>query len=160
MTRIETLLIVKKDSKMLLGYKHPEKKFGGKWNGFGGGLKEGETLEECIIRETKKETGITPRNITKLGKIIFHFLTDEQDHEVHFYQATDYEGKLDTSKDFTEYREFSPDELEAINMIPADRYWLSFFVEGKKFKGGITFGVSTGDFYVVSYKINKVDSLN
>ena len=30
----------------------------GKWNGLGGKLEEGETPEECVIREIKEESGL------------------------------------------------------------------------------------------------------
>jgi 8-oxo-dGTP diphosphatase / 2-hydroxy-dATP diphosphatase len=161
MTRIETVLIVQKNSKILLGFKNPEKKFGGRWNGFGGGLEEGQSLEECAITETYDETGITPKNLKRLGKILFHFSTDEQDHEVHFLQADDYEGILDTSKDFIEYREFSPDELEIIydKMMPADRYWLPYFIEGKMFRGDVILNKKDGKFILVSHTIREVKSL-
>ncbi len=159
MARIETVLIVNRDSKILLGLKHPMKKFGGKWNGFGGGLEDGESLEECAVRETRDETGITPQNLKKLGVVLFSFETGEQDHEVHFYQADNYEGVLDTSKDFLEYREFSPEELVGIyhNMMPADRYWLPFFISGKMFKGTVQF---SKDFTVSHYELNEVPNLN
>jgi len=142
MTRIETVVIVQRDSKILLGLKHPMKKFGGKWNGFGGGLEDGESLEECAIRETYTETGITPIGLKKLGKILFHFPTTEEDHEVHFYRAIGYKGRLDTSKDFIKYREFSLDELEGIynkKMMPADKHWLPLFIKGESFKGEVYF---------------------
>lgn len=159
--RIETVLIVQKNSKILLGLKSPKKKFGGMWNGFGGGLEDGQTIEECAITETYDETGITPKNLKRLGKILFHFSTDEQDHEVHFLQADDYEGILDTSKDFTEYREFSLSELEKIydEMMPADKFWLPYFINGKMFKGKIYLGKKNGNFIVENYEINEVENL-
>lgn len=159
MKRIETLLIVHKHSKILLGFKNPGKKFGGKWNGFGGGLEDGESLEECAIRETYSETGIIPKNLEKAGKILFKFKTDEHDHEVIFYRAKDYEGILDKSKDFIEYGQFDIKELEKIydQMMPADRFWLPLFVQEKMFKGYVCFD---SEFKVVSYEINEVSSLN
>lgn len=157
--RIETVLIVNKDSKILLGLKHPKKKFGGRWNGFGGGLKDGESLEECAIRETEKETGITPKNLEKLGIILFKFKTDEQDHEVHFYRAGDYNGILRPTEGFTEYREFSPEELKTIydDMMSADRHWLPLFVKNEMFGGEAVFDEELN---VIYHNINPVDNLN
>jgi len=159
MVRIETVLIVHKQSKVLLGLKHPKKKFGGRWNGFGGGLKAGESLEECAIRETEKETGIIPKNLEKLGIILFKFKTDEQDHEVHFYRASEYDGVLKPTEDFIEYREFPPEKLKTIynDMMPADRYWLPYFVQGKMFKGNVCF---SKEFNVINHEINEVNNLN
>ena len=44
----------------------------GKWNGLGGKLEEGETPEECVIREVKEESGLIisqprMRGFTKSG---------------------------------------------------------------------------------------------
>ncbi|MBU2562479.1 MAG: NUDIX domain-containing protein [Nanoarchaeota archaeon] len=157
--RIETLVIVQRDSKVLLGLKHSGKKFGGKWNGFGGGLEIGETLEECARREMLSETGATPKNLLKLGIINFHFPTDEQNHEVHIYQANDYEGKLNTLRDFIEYREFTLRELEKIShqMMPADKYWLSIFIEKGCFRGEVYFDKEMKNPKVNIYRVENLD---
>ena len=160
MLRIETVLIVHQPPKILLGFKNSNKKFGGKWNGFGGGLKKGESLENCAIRETFDETGIKVKDISRRGKILFKFeKDDEPDHEVHFYETKDYLGELDTSKDFREYNWFYTKELDSIydQMMPADRYWLPLFVKGKMFEGNVCFD---NEFKVSSYEITEVNNLN
>lgn len=160
MARIETVLIVHQPPKILLGLKNSNKKFGGKWNGFGGGLKGGESLESCVIRETLDETGIKVKDISKRGKILFKFeKDDEPDHEVYFYKAGDFQGNLNTSKDFIGYRWFHTKELEGIydQMMPADRYWLPLFIQGKMFKGNVCFN---DEFQVFSYEITEVSSLD
>ncbi len=156
MTRIETVLIVHKPPKILLGLKNPKKKFGGKWNGFGGGLKEKESLEDCAIRETLVETGIKVKDLKKMGEILFKFETDEHDHYVYFFKARRYEGTLDKSKDFEEYDWFHVDDLEKIydQMMPADRYWLPYFVQDKMFKGEVHFNTEFG---VAFHKINEIE---
>jgi len=159
MTRVETVLIVYRKPKILLGFKDPNKKFGGRWNGFGGGVENGESLEECAIRETEQETGIRPKNPTRVGEILFKFETDEQDHEVHIFKAEEYEGVLNTTKDFIEYREFTPEELTKMydKMMPADRYWLPLFVQEQNFVGEVVFN---SKFQVASYNIRRIKNLN
>lgn len=50
MKKILTLSIITKKGKILLGMK--KRGFGvGKWNGFGGKVQHGETLEEAMKRE-------------------------------------------------------------------------------------------------------------
>ena len=57
MKMILTLCVIHKDHKILLGMK--KRGFGaGRWNGFGGKLKERETIEEALRRETKEEAGV------------------------------------------------------------------------------------------------------
>jgi len=159
MVRIETVLIVHKQSKVLLGFKNPKKKFGGKWNGFGGGVELGYTIEDTAIKETFDETGIKVKDLKKMGIILFKFDTDEHDHEVHFFMAEEYEGTPNISKDFVEYQWFHVDDLEKIynQMMPADRYWLPYFVQGKMFKGNVYFD---GEFNVINHEIKEVNNLN
>ncbi len=159
MARIETILIIQKGNKIILGLKNPEKKFGNKWNGFGGGLESGETLEEAAIRETLEETGAAPKDLTKRGIILFEFESDEQDHEVHIFRAGDYEGKLTPSEDFSEYREFSETDLVGVypQMMPADRHWLPLFIQRKLFRGEVKFDKK---FKNPEVNIYQVESLN
>ena len=74
--RVESVSIVYEHPGILLGMK--KVRFGkGKYNGFGGGVKRGETLEQSAIRETWEETGegITLINPRRIGKILFNFQT-------------------------------------------------------------------------------------
>lgn len=66
---LSTLCYIEKDGKYLMLHrtkkKHDINK--GKWLGIGGKFEEGESPEECIIREVKEETGLTHY---LLGKVI------------------------------------------------------------------------------------------
>ena len=58
------------DSKILLTMK--KRGFGvGFWNGFGGKVKEGETIEAVAIRETEEESGIVVSKIKGRGILQF-----------------------------------------------------------------------------------------
>jgi 8-oxo-dGTP diphosphatase/2-hydroxy-dATP diphosphatase len=58
--------------KVLLGKK--KRGFGtGRWNGFGGKVEEGETIEESAKRETREEAGIDVSDLEKVGIIEFEF---------------------------------------------------------------------------------------
>ena len=71
MEKLETTLsLLKKDNKILLGMK--KRGFGeGKYNGVGGKLKENETPEIAMIRETQEEINVTPTKYEKVGIIEF-----------------------------------------------------------------------------------------
>lgn len=48
-SKVYTLIVVKKNDQVLLGYK--KRGFGvNKWNGFGGKVEKGESIERCAIR--------------------------------------------------------------------------------------------------------------
>ena len=89
-----TLCYIEKDDKylMLLRNKKQNDINEGKWIGVGGKLEGGETLEECLLREVKEETGLTLKNYKYRGLI--HFRTDKEDSDMFLYTADEFEGEL------------------------------------------------------------------
>lgn len=68
-----------------------------KWIGVGGKFEEGETPEECLLREVKEETGLTLTTYQLRGVITF--ISDEWGSEYMFlYTADGYEGQLREDK--------------------------------------------------------------
>jgi 8-oxo-dGTP diphosphatase len=68
-----------------------------KWIGVGGKFEEGETPEECLLREVKEETGLTLTSYCLRGVITF--ISDEWGCEYMFlYTASAYDGQLREDK--------------------------------------------------------------
>ncbi len=64
-----------------------------KWIGVGGKFEEGESPEECLLREVKEETGLTLTRYQFRG--IITFVSDEWGTEyMHLFTADTYEGIL------------------------------------------------------------------
>ena len=65
-----------------------------KWVGIGGHFMEGETPEECLLREVKEETGLTLKAWKFRG--IVTFLSDEWPCAEYMclYTADDFEGEI------------------------------------------------------------------
>lgn len=64
-----------------------------KWIGIGGKTEEGETPTQCIIRETKEETGLTLPSPEYRG--IVYFRSDEYPAEdMHLFKTNSYFGEL------------------------------------------------------------------
>ena len=62
-----TLCLLRKENKILLAMK--KRGFGtGKYNGVGGKIENGETLNEAMIRETKEEIGVIPTKYEKVRR--------------------------------------------------------------------------------------------
>lgn len=95
MARLTTLCYIENDDNYLM--LHRVKKENDmnkdKWLGIGGGFEEGESPEECIMRECKEETGLTLLDARLRG--IITFVSDEFPCEYMFlYTATQFEGEL------------------------------------------------------------------
>ena len=64
-----------------------------KWVGIGGRLEDGESSEQCILREALEETGLTLTSYQYRG--IVYFKSDVyEDEKMHLYTADGYEGEL------------------------------------------------------------------
>lgn len=133
-----TLCIVHQHPKVLLGMK--KRGFGvGRWNGFGGKVLPGESIEDATRRELLEEAGIEVGDLEKYGIIDFEFKGNPEILEVHIFKATDFTGEP------TEGEEMKPqwyfvDEIPFKEMWPDDIYWIPLFLKGKKFKGKFLFG--------------------
>ena len=89
-----TLCLLKKDNEILLAMK--KRGFGmGKYNGVGGKIKQGETPEEAMIRETAEEINVTPIKYEKVGFIEFdeYYKGKKENVAFHLYFVTEWEGE-------------------------------------------------------------------
>ena len=78
-----------RDNKVLLGLK--KRGFGrGKYNGFGGKPKEGESVEETALREAREETGLVMNEYYKAAEIDFG---TDYPFIMHLYVCTAWERK-------------------------------------------------------------------
>lgn len=93
--KLTTLCYLIKDGQWLMLYRNAGKQDGneGKWIGVGGHFEEGESPEECMLREVREETGLTLTSYAFRG--IVTFVSDCQETEYMFlYTADDWKGTL------------------------------------------------------------------
>lgn len=137
MKKILTLCIVQKGDKVLLGMK--KRGLGqGKWNGFGGKLKEGEGLVDAMKREVQEEVGISLGEFEEQGVLEFEFFHNPEILEVHVFKALDFEGEPQETEEMRPCW-FSINEIPFDLMWPDDRYWFHLLLKGKRFKGKFLF---------------------
>lgn len=152
MRKILTLCFIYQHPKVLLGMK--KRGFGvGRWNGFGGKVKNGEEIESAVKREVKEETGIEVEDIKKIGIIEFEFLNNPEILEVHFYKADNFTGKPKESEEMKPVW-FNIKEIPFHQMWPDDKYWFPLFLEGKKFKGKFLFDNSDK---ILQHELQEID---
>lgn len=129
--------MVCKDGKILLGMK--KIRFGaGRWNGFGGKVEEGESLESAARRELQEEAGITALTIQKMGVLTFSFEEDPAFLEVHVFKTTDYTGEIIESDEMAP-QWFAVDDIPYAQMWSDDEHWLPLLLAGKQFEGTFHF---------------------
>jgi 8-oxo-dGTP diphosphatase/2-hydroxy-dATP diphosphatase len=138
MKKIMTLCIVHQHPKVLLGMK--KRGFGtGRWNGFGGKVLPGESVEDAAKRELLEEAGIEVDYLEKYGVLDFEFQGNPEILEVHIFKIIDFTGEPSEGEEMRPQWYFV-DEIPFKEMWPDDIYWIPLFLKGKKFKGKILFG--------------------
>lgn len=149
--KVLTLVIIHKDGNVLLGMK--KRGFGvGKYNGFGGKVHDGETIEDAAKRELFEEAGVTANNLEKLGVLDFSWQGKESDVlEVNIFKVTDFSGEPVESEEMKP-QWFTIKEIPYEKMWADDKYWLPLFLENKKFKGKFIFDENDK---VVEYELHE-----
>lgn len=133
MKRVLTLCIIHQHPRVLLGMK--KRGFGvGRWNGFGGKVQEGESIEESIKREIQEEVGLEVEDLNKSGIIEFQLQSTNETLEVHIFKVKNFKGEITESEEMKP-QWFHIDEIPFQEMWPTDAYWFAMLLKGKKFKG-------------------------
>ena len=93
--RNTTLCYIEKDGQYLMLYRIKKKVDvnKGKWIGVGGHCEEGESPDECVIRETHEETGLQLHGAKARGLVTFVSNKWEMEY-MHLFTADDFEGEL------------------------------------------------------------------
>ena len=110
----------------------------GRWNGLGGKVQDGETIEQAAKREAFEEAGIRPGDLQKMGVIEFSWKTRPDVLQVHIFKSESFLGIP------TETEEMKPQWFD-INQIPYsamwqdDIHWMPLFLKDKKFSGKFIF---------------------
>ncbi len=134
----------------------------GRWNGFGGKIDEGETIEQGALRELAEEVGIQDGILEKRGILEFSFENEEKILEVHIFKLTDFKQEpIETEEMRPEW--FSFEEIPFSQMWPDDEHWFPLFLQNVLFKGEFLFDKPSDAEYtskILSQRIEVVSDLN
>jgi 8-oxo-dGTP diphosphatase len=133
-----TLCYLVKDNMVCLGIKQ-EKLGAGKYNGFGGHVKKGETLLQAALRELSEETGrVNGTECRYAGCIHYRFPNQPKDNQnVHIYVVSKWEGKPKRTSEMDKFDWFYFNDLPIENMWHNDRYWLKAVLNGCTVRGTV-----------------------
>lgn len=128
-----TLCYIEKNGKYLMLHRVKKENDANhdKWIGIGGKFEDGESPEECILRETKEETGLTLTAYRYRG--IVTFVSDKWETEyMHLFTATGFTGALRDCDEGT--LEWVPiPQVETLPLWQGDKLFLRLLQTEKDF---------------------------
>lgn len=152
-----TVCYIKKDNKYLMLHRIKKEKDinKDKWIGVGGKFQNGESPEECVLREVKEETNLTLLNYKLRGIITFVFdgIDFEGDNTEHMYIFTsdEFTGELiDCNEGTLEW--INKDEIFNLNIWEGDKIFLKLLDEPDTFFTG---KFEYNENKLIKYKINQ-----
>lgn len=104
----------------------------GKWNGLGGKFEDGESPEECAIREIKEESGLKVSAVKMRGFITFPLFDGVDDWYVFLFTADEFSGDLIDSPE-GDLKWIPIDALDKLNLWDGDKIFLKWLFEEKFF---------------------------
>ncbi len=152
-----TLLYLTRNDEVLLAMK--KRGFGmGKWNGVGGKIDTGETIEEAMIRECFEEIGVRVTKFQKVGFMVYDeiHLDERKKMNIHVFTSTEWEGEITESEEMMP-QWFRKDEIPFISMWEADKDWLPVILDGNLLESEFTLDDKDR---VLEKKIKIVESLS
>lgn len=128
-----TLGIVLQDGDVLLGKKKKGKIGIDKLCGPGGMLEPGETLIECLIRETREELDIElDPALLELAAVIDFYAASKIDLRVYMYRTEMFHGNIRETEDMIPAW-YPLNDLPYERMLESDVHWFLKAARGKKF---------------------------
>ncbi len=127
-----TLLFLRRGDQILLAMK--KRGFGvGRWNGVGGKLEPGETIEQALVREAEEEIGATPTSYWRVAELDFaqDAETDDPWHMyVYAYLCDEWAGEPVESDEMAP-QWYALDAIPYATMWQDDEHWLPLVLAGR-----------------------------
>ena len=128
-----------KISQILLAMK--KRGFGmNRWNGAGGKVEPGETIEQAAKREVLEEISVDVSELNKIAELIFIFSDNPSwDQLVSVYFSEEWAEEPQESEEMRP-QWFSVSDIPYNDMWPDDKFWLPQVIAGELVKASFTFG--------------------
>ena len=148
-----TLCYIEKDGKYLMLHRNKKENDlnEGKWIGVGGKIEAGETPEECMLREVKEETGLTPTSYQYRGLI--HFIPDKAENEdMYLYTIDEFTGEVSRCNE-GDLKWIEKENIFSLNLWEGDKIFLRKLLNGES-------GFEISLYYEGDKCVKSIDSTN
>ena len=131
--KITTLCYIRNGGKTLMLHRVKKKKDenAGKWVGIGGKTEEGESPEDCLVREVREETGLSLSEYTFRGLITFVSDLWGTEYMCLFTGKSDTREVIECSEGDLKW--VDDRELETLPMWEGDRVFFNLLAEDRPF---------------------------
>jgi mutator protein MutT len=132
-----TLLFLLQNNHILLAMK--KRGFGvGRWNGVGGKIETGESIEQAAARECLEEIGVSPGQLERVAHLTFTFPDDTTNVLTHVFITRDWQGNpVETEEMAPQW--FHHASIPYDTMWPDDQLWLPHILSGRKIIASFSF---------------------
>ena len=120
-----TLCYIKQNDKYLMLHrtKKSDDPNEGKWIGIGGHMEDGESPEECVVREVREETGLILKEFRYRALITFTSDLYETEY-MHLFTANIFEGAITDNCEEGELEWIESDKVMELPMWEGDRMFI------------------------------------
>lgn len=134
-----TLIFLRRENQVLLAMK--KRGFGKDlYNGVGGKIEPGETIEQALLRETREEINVVPMNYWKVAE--HDFINDSEQGQwrlyIHTYLCDEWQGEPSETEEMRP-EWFEIDDIPYGKMWEDDEFWLPQVLSGEKVVGEFHF---------------------
>lgn len=137
--KLSMLCFPMRDNEILLAMK--KRSFGaGLWNGSGGKVNSGETLEQATVREAHEEIGIAieEKDLESMGMLHFRSVNERFNWDTAIFFVRRWNGDPAESEEMRP-QWFPKNALPFDTMWPDDRHWFPYVLSGKKIEATFEF---------------------
>ena len=130
---LSTLCYIEKDNKYLMLHRTKKKNDinKDKWLGIGGKFEEGESPEECIVREVMEETGLK-LNSYQLRTIVTYVSTNWETEYMYVFTSDDFTGDLIECNE-GDLQWIDKDEVTKLNTWEGDKIFVEKLQKDSRF---------------------------
>lgn len=112
----------------------------GRYNGVGGKVEEGESIEDAVKREAREEIGVVVRDMNKCAELAFTFPhKNDWNQLVHVYITDEWQGEIVETEEMNPIW-FTVGDIPYNIMWPDDIFWLPKVLDGNYVKASFSFG--------------------